>query len=104
MDDKAKWICDYCAKCAKGKRAKGAIVSYHQNICDVCNFWMSVSEVSDWCHPKVTKKEDLSIILPELRKEYMKMMRECYTKEAEYLAEMIDEYQIKLDKQKEKDA
>lgn len=96
------WICEKCAHDNGGIWPKGYIGTFHNDICDVCNYWTNVTEISDWGYPACKRKEDLKLIISELRKQYIKMNNNRFEDQTEYIEALIHGYQLKLDEQNER--
>lgn len=94
------WICQRCAENNGGVMPDTHLATFHQDICDVCNRWVSVTEPRDYRYPKVKKQEDIPFILNELEHAYIDYVSLRMTEQARYLEEIIKTYREKLNAKK----
>ena len=69
------WVCHDCAL-ASNPQVRRSISCWHDDICDVCNRWLQVTQPRDYGNPKLTCKRDKGKIRLELCKAYLQMERD----------------------------
>lgn len=50
------WTCEECALKYGGRIIPNHVATYHDDICDICEKYIQVTEPRDYCYPKYPKK------------------------------------------------
>jgi len=89
------WVCRECAASYGGRCKRGAVATFHPDICDVCNKWKVVTEPRDYGHPDLPYRFDKEKILQELRKARNTYDEENASEEVEELTRRIEKLKLK---------